>query len=189
MSVLKLIVGLGNPGSRYAETKHNVGFMVLNSMTKKLNLPADRPWKKSHLTEGTFSGQKLVLAKPQTFMNLSGQAVVELLNWYKLDPSVDLLVVYDDLDLPLGKLRLRPQGRSGGHKGIESIIALLGTTWFPRLKVGIGRPPAGWETPDYVLSRFTNEERPHLEESIARAVEVALYWSAEGINAAMNKYN
>jgi PTH1 family peptidyl-tRNA hydrolase len=189
MDHMWLIVGLGNPGERYARTRHNIGFRSVDTLAERHGLTFRPQRANSQLAEGNIYGQRVVLAKPQTYMNLSGQAVVALCNWYKIDPARELLVIYDDLDLPFAKLRIRERGSAGTHNGMRSIVAQLGTTEFPRLRVGIGQPPGKMDAADYVLGRFTPDEEaalPDLLGRIADAVEVIL---REGLTTAMNRYN
>jgi peptidyl-tRNA hydrolase, PTH1 family len=184
-----LIVGLGNPGESYARTRHNVGFQCVSYLAERHRLRFDEHRSKSILASGMIAGQKVVLAKPQTFMNGSGEAVGPLARWYKLDPASELLVIYDELDLPAGTIRLKPAGSAGGHNGMKSIIQHLGTQAFPRLRVGIGRPPQGWQVIDYVLGAWSREqapELPHLYQDVADAVELFI---RDGIDAAMNRFN
>nr|WP_072867463.1 aminoacyl-tRNA hydrolase [Desulfofundulus thermosubterraneus] len=184
-----LVVGLGNPGPEYARTRHNVGFMVVDRLARDLDIKIDRVFLRALVGQGQVAGQRLVLAKPLTYMNRSGEAVTALLNWYKLTPS-QLLVVSDDLDLPTGRLRLRKSGGDGGHKGLRSIIELVGSREFARLRVGIGRPSGSdYQVVDWVLSRFTEEEGPLMEKAVAdasKAIQVAL---TRGLDAAMNLFN
>ncbi|WP_298818876.1 aminoacyl-tRNA hydrolase [Chloroflexus sp.] len=184
-----LIVGLGNPGERYARTRHNIGFRSVETLAERHGLTFRNQRANSEIAEGNIRGQRVALVKPQTYMNLSGQAVAALRAWYKIDPARELLVIYDDLDLPFAKLRLRERGSAGTHNGMRSIVAQLGTTEFPRLRVGIGQPPGKMDAADYVLSRFTPAEEamlPDLLTRIADAVEVVL---SEGVITAMNRYN
>lgn len=184
---MKLIAGLGNPGGQYAETRHNVGFLLLDSLAEDLKLDF-RPKFQGLVAETQISGEKIYLLKPQTFMNLSGRSVRELTQFYKLRPE-DILVVYDDMDLPLGRLRLRNSGSAGGHNGIKSMLAELGTEDFWRLKIGIGRPPAGWDSARYVLSAFTKEDLPALDGVLERGIQAANLWAkGDGVKA-MNEYN
>ncbi len=184
---LKLIVGLGNPGTRYAHSRHNVGFMIVERFAHAHGLGFARRRFNAELAEGEIDGMRTMVAKPQTFMNLSGEAVGKLFKFYKIAPH-DLIVVYDDLDLPLGKMRMRPKGSAGGHHGMESIIARIGTSDFPRLRVGIGRPNPDADI-DHVLSNFEGDERKLMDETFARAADAIDAWLADGINAAMNKFN
>jgi len=193
---MKLIVGLGNPGRGYANNRHNVGFICLNHFAKTQGIRFDKKQGKARIGTGKVAGNEAVLAKPQTYMNLSGQSVGLLIN--KFDISLDdLIVIHDDLDLPLGKIRISRGSGSGGHKGIDSIISSLGSQDFSRLRVGIGRPmvPPG-STPiseddiiAYVLSDFTAEEKQIISQVIPRVSEAIYYLLTEGLTAAMNKYN
>ena len=183
----KLVVGLGNPGRKYARNRHNIGFQCLDRLAEAWGLSFSRRKHKAMLAEGEMAGLKVILAKPQTFMNLSGQAVERLARFYKVPPK-DILVIYDDLDLPVGKIRLRPEGGSGGHKGMKSIMEHLGTQGFPRLRVGIGRPAHG-DPVDYVLDDFAPDERIAIDDARERVVSAVELWLAEGIAAAMNQYN
>lgn len=182
---MRLIVGLGNPGREYAHTRHNVGFDVVDLLAKKRH--ARVLSRQCHSLVGSFEhyGEKILLAKPQTFMNNSGLAVGELLRKHRLEPS-DVLVVYDDLDLPLGKIRIKPQGSSGGHKGMTSIIQHLHSSAFPRVRIGIGR---GGGVVDHVLSRFNRKERQTMDPALQDAADALNMILEEGIEAAMNVYN
>lgn len=184
---IKLIVGLGNPGARYARSRHNVGFMIAEQWARAHDWEFARQRFNAQLAEGNIGETRVMIAKPQTFMNLSGNAVSKLVRFYKIALS-DLLVVYDDLDLPLGKLRLRPKGNAGGHHGMESIIAQLGTSDFPRLRVGIGRPQPDADI-DHVLGAFSDAELAVMEETFRRAVQAIETWLREGIDAAMRRFN
>ena len=184
---MKIVVGLGNPGSEYSGTRHNVGFMAIDELARQWGISS---WKKrNQALVAEFRGSEpVVLIKPQTFMNLSGVAVGELARWYKVSIE-DISVIFDDMDLPLGRLRLRTKGGSGGHRGIESLLTHLGNGNFPRVRIGIDRPPTNWEVVDYVLSSFTSEEQPLLREAITRAAEAAECIVKQGISKAMNVYN
>ena len=178
-----VIVGLGNPGSKYHNTRHNVGFDVIDILAARNNIHVERTKCKAIVGEGIIGGKKAVLCKPQTFMNLSGESVVQLVNWYK--PEYDqLIVIYDDVELPDGKVRFRANGSAGTHNGMRNIVQLLGKTDFPRVRVGIGRPPEKWDLKDYVLMKPENEEikKAMLEgyQKAASAVEVFL---KEGLDA------
>ncbi|MDK2784404.1 MAG: peptidyl-tRNA hydrolase, family [Bacillota bacterium] len=186
---MKLVVGLGNPGREYEETRHNAGFLVVDYLAREEGLTFGSSDFRADLARGRVAGQEVLLAKPQTYMNLSGLAVGPLVRWYKLDPTADLLVVSDDLDLPLGRLRLRARGSHGGHRGLLSIINELGTTDFARLRLGIGRPGEHETAKDKVLGTFTEEEGRILDEVILAAVGAIRTWLAEGTEAAMNRYN
>ncbi len=184
---MKLIIGLGNPGPRYAQNRHNVGYQCIDRLVQRHGLAPPKVMFKAYVTSGRIADTRVVLARPLTFMNLSGQAVRPLLRWYRVELA-DLLVIYDDLDLPLGKIRLRQQGGSGGHKGMRSIIEQLGTEAFPRLRVGIGRPVHG-EPPDHVLSNFTEDESIVMAGALDDAVAAIETFIASGIQAAMNSHN
>jgi PTH1 family peptidyl-tRNA hydrolase len=195
----KMIVGLGNPGPDYARTRHNVGFQIVDLLAERHGLSFDRFQKRARLGVGqlTLRGDtaaphglvhRVILAKPMTYMNASGEAVGPLAAFYKVPPE-DILVVCDDLDLPLGKIRLRPGGGSGGQKGLASISKALGTEEFPRLRVGIGRPPGQMEPTDYVLQRFSAGQEKEMAFSRDRAVDAVETWLTHGIEAAMNQYN
>jgi PTH1 family peptidyl-tRNA hydrolase len=185
--VEKLIVGLGNPGRTYAHNRHNVGFQCLDRLAQDHGLSFTQRRGKASLALGKIADVGVVLARPLTYMNLSGLAVRPLVSFYKLSLE-DILVIYDDLDLPLGTTRLRPEGGSGGHKGMHSIIEALGSQAFPRLRVGIGRPP-GNDAVSYVLSDFTADEQITLESVYERVVAAVELFLREGIEAAMNTYN
>lgn len=183
-----LIVGLGNPGRGYRENRHNVGFMLVDRLAAKLDVRFSRLQSKALVASATYNERKIVLAKPQTFMNLSGQSVQGLIRFYKLSLT-NLLVAHDDLDLPPGTIRIRPDGGAAGQKGMESILERLGTDEFARLRLGIGRPPGQMEAPDYVLQDFSDAEMTAISETLDRAVEAALTFVTEGLDAAMNKFN
>jgi PTH1 family peptidyl-tRNA hydrolase len=183
-----LIVGLGNPGDQYRHTRHNFGFMVIDRLAEKLAVSLKKVKFKALLAETKLDGQALILAKPMTFMNDSGRAVRPLLRFFKVPPD-HLLIVHDDLDLPLGSLRLRPTGSSGGQRGVASIIATLGTQDFPRLRLGISRPPGQMDPVAYVLQNFTPAEAELKEMVLNQAADAALAFIREGMQAAMNQYN
>ena len=195
MDDIRLVVGLGNPGREYAETRHNVGWRVVD----KLAADAGATWQRAakfdaEIAEARVAGRKIVLAKPQTFMNLSGRACVALLHWHKFAPE-QMLVVTDDADLDVGRLRLRLKGSSGGHNGLKSIGELVGTEQFPRVRVGIGRPVRRSEGApenalvDFVLSRFRKEEQAAVDEAVARATAAVACAIERGMDAAMNEFN
>jgi peptidyl-tRNA hydrolase, PTH1 family len=183
----RLIVGLGNPGAKYDRTRHNIGFDLIDQLSKRWQIPvSDQKRFQGMVGEGWVARQKIVLLKPQTFMNLSGQSVRSVLDWYKLEPT-EVLVLYDDLDLPLGKLRIRLSGSAGGHNGMKSIISHLGTPTFPRLRMGIGKSQD--ETISHVLGKFSAAESAIVTDVLqlsADAVELSL---GSGVEKAMNKYN
>lgn len=183
---MKIVVGLGNPGREYAATRHNLGFMVVDAFARRIGAASARPRFRSEIAEGHHAGEKVVLVKPQTYMNLSGHAVREIVGWYRADLA-DLLVVMDELDLPFGGLRLRAEGSAGGHNGLSHVIEQLGTKRIARLRLGIGRGP-GVATAQ-VLSRFSKEEEAALPAVIDAAVECCNLWATEGVLAAMNRCN
>lgn len=183
-----LIVGLGNPGREYADTRHNVGFQIVGRLAEKHALSFSRKQMEALVASGHIAGARVVLAKPQTWMNESGRAVAPLMRFYKVERD-HLLVVYDDLDLPLGALRLRAEGGSGGHKGMKSVIEKLGAQDFPRLRVGIGRPPGRMDPVDYVLQPFGREEMEIVTLTCLRAVEAIETFIQHGIVEAMNRFN
>ena len=184
---MKLVVGLGNPGRRYETTRHNVGFMVADLLAEKLGGAFSKQGHQALLAEGRLAGDKVLIIKPQTFMNLSGQAVVSAMNFYKLTVD-DLLVVYDDLDLETGRLRLRANGSPGGHKGMTSIIQLTGSSQISRIKIGIGRP-GRIPVSDYVLMPFPDDDWQLVRPAVHAAVDAVAEWAQSGIQAAMNKFN
>ncbi len=183
-----LFAGLGNPGREYRDTRHNVGFMVLDRLAEKIGINFSRVEMKSLVTKTDHKGSRLVLAKPQTYMNLCGASVQSLLHYYKVEVP-KLIVIYDEVDLPLGALRIRPGGGSAGHKGVESIIAALGTDEIPRLRVGIGRPPGKKSAANYVLKNFAKNEHELLLITLDKAVDALFMFVEAGLEAAMNHYN
>ncbi|MBR9803097.1 aminoacyl-tRNA hydrolase [bacterium] len=185
---MKVIVGLGNPGGKYEGTRHNVGFEVLYELARKWQASGVTRAHEAEIAEVHVAGEKTLLVAPQTFMNLSGRSVGSLVKFYKVDLE-DLLVISDDLNLPCGQLRLRASGSSGGQKGIRDIIAHLGTEDFPRLRVGIGRPPGRMDVSTFVLKRFLAEERETMDLTVRDAVDAVELWLREGVTAAMNKVN
>lgn len=187
-TLLHILVGLGNFGRQYRNNRHNVGFMVVDGLADKLGVAFSRLESKALVAKTSYKDHRLLLAKPQTYMNRSGQAVGALLRFYKIPPQ-QILVIYDDVDLPLGTLRIRPGGGSAGQKGMQSIIESLGTQDFPRLRVGIDRPPGRMEAADYVLQDFTKDQLDSLPFILSRAVEAALVSISEGLETAMNLYN
>lgn len=183
-----IIVGLGNPGLRYANTRHNIGFITLDMLAEDLGIKVRKTKHKALIGEGTFEGEKVVLAKPQTYMNLSGESVLELRDWYKVENS-DIIVIYDDIDLDVGILRIRSFGSAGTHNGMRSIIQLLQSQDFPRVRLGIGKAPTDWELKDYVLSTFREEELPPLKDACERAVEGIKLIMTRGTEYAMSRCN
>ena len=184
----RVIVGLGNPGSQYAQTRHNAGFWFVDRIAEDHSITLTRRHRSALIGEGVIEGHSVVIAKPRTFMNNSGQAIAYLLARYKVSPQ-ELLVVHDDLALPLGKVRLRPGGSAGGHKGMVSIIEGVGTQDFPRLRLGIGQPTEGSDQVQYVLSPMSEDERKATDEAIGRAAQAVFTLLAEGITVAMNRLN
>jgi PTH1 family peptidyl-tRNA hydrolase len=183
-----LLVGLGNPGREYRETRHNAGFMVIDRLSEQLGFGLSRVQSKALIGQGKLGEARVILAKPQTYMNLSGQAVASLLRFYKL-PHSRLLVIHDDIDLPFGTIRMRPGGGSGGQKGLASIIQQLGTQEFPRLRVGVGRPSGRMDPADHVLQTFSPAERELLLAVLKTAVEASLSFVKDGLSQAMNQFN
>lgn len=185
---MKLVVGLGNPGSEYAKTKHNVGFMVIDAIASEVE---HTPWKmqdKAEICTFTLDGEKIMLVKPQTFMNLSGEAIGPLMRFYKLSPE-DVYCVYDDMDLPVGKIRIRLNGSAGGHNGIKSLISHLGSEEFPRFRIGIGRPLPQWTVVDHVLAPFDSERKEAAEKGVTEMAKAVLGTLEVGLDKGMNKYN
>ena len=183
-----LLIGLGNPGREDRDTRHNVGFMFIDRLAVRLDARGMKVQSKAIVTNAAYLERKLILAKPQTYMNLSGQSAQGLLNFYKI-PVENMLVAHDDLDLPFGTIRIRPKGGPGGQKGMASTIEQLGTNGFPRLRIGIGRPPGRMDPAAYVLQNFSRDEFKALSEIIDRAADAALEFVVNGVNMAMNKYN
>lgn len=183
-----LIAGLGNPGKGYRETRHNIGFMTVDRIAERLDTAFTRTQSKALITDARYLDQRIYLAKPQTFMNASGQAVGALLKFYKIHLK-NLLVAYDDVDLPFETIRMKPSGGSAGHRGMEHIIQQLGTQAFPRLRLGVGRAYGSKQAADYVLKPFSKEEREFLSIYLDRAADAALAYITDGIQQAMTKYN
>ena len=184
-----IIVGLGNPTRKYEGTKHNVGFDTIDYLVDEYNIPSSGLGHKAMYGKGLLPGQKVLLAKPMTYMNLSGESVRELVNYYKIDPEQELIVVYDDISLEPGQVRIRKKGSAGGHNGIKNIIANLGTDKFQRIKIGVGEKPKEWDLADYVLSPFSRQERAQVDEAIAHAAKALELMVAGETDAAMNEYN
>lgn len=188
MDKLVLVIGLGNPGTRYENTRHNVGFCTIDLLASKYGIKVSKLKHKALLGDGMIEGQRVVLVKPQTFMNLSGESVRELVEWYKV-PVDSVIVIYDDIDLALGKIRIRPGGSSGTHNGMRSVIYQLQDDSFPRIRIGVGRPPEEWNLVDFVLGSFGGEERPVIKESIIKAADAVAAIISSGTDTAMNKFN
>lgn len=185
---MKIVVGLGNPGRKYAETRHNIGFAVVAEAARRWSDGKPRSKFRCEMIEAVVGMQRLLLVSPITYMNLSGSGVQPLMQFYKT-PLEDLLVVCDDLNLPLGKIRIRKQGSSGGQKGLQDIIRRLGSEEIARLRIGIGCPPENWSGADYVLSKFTSEEQQTVDTAIRDAADALQVWAEEGIDTAMNRFN
>jgi PTH1 family peptidyl-tRNA hydrolase len=185
---MKLIVGLGNPGSEYRETRHNVGFLVIDELARRWNTERSREQFESLVAKTFAGGQQVMLAKPLTFMNLSGHAVANLAGYYKIEPA-DVFVIADDVALPLGRLRARREGGAGGHNGLKSVIAQLGTEGFPRLRVGVGRGDDRRDLADHVLSRFEPDEHETVKAALLRAADATEMFLSDGIERVMNAFN
>jgi peptidyl-tRNA hydrolase, PTH1 family len=185
---MKLIVGLGNPGKQYEYTRHNAGFMVIDQLARMLGTELNQIKFKGLVGETRVGAEKLILLKPMTYMNLSGESLIQAVQFFKIDPK-QILVVYDDLDTPTGQIRLRMKGSSGGHNGIKSIVHHLGTEQFDRIRVGIGRPAPGKKVVDYVLENFGAEEKKDLEAAVLKSADAAKLWLTEPFEQVMNKFN
>ena len=184
-----LIAGLGNPGRQYEKTRHNMGFDTIDELIERHRIPQGGIAHKAMYGKGMIAGEKVLAVKPLTYMNLSGEAIREYVNYYKMDPETELIVIYDDIDLDPGQIRIRKKGSAGGHNGIKSIIAQIGTQNFYRVKVGVGAKPKGWDLADYVLGRFSSEERELVDKAICDAADAVEMILKDGIEAAMNHYN
>ena len=184
-----IIAGLGNPDRQYEGTRHNVGFDVIDRIAEKYNIAVDTKKHRAYIGKGIIQGQKVILAKPQTYMNLSGESIRSLVDYYKIDEENELLVIYDDISLDVGQLRIRAKGSAGGHNGIKNIIAHLGTQVFPRIKVGVGEKPKGYDLADYVLGHFSKAEKERMDEGYDSAVRAAELIVSGEITEAMNEFN
>ena len=184
-----IIVGLGNPTKEYHNTRHNIGFDVIDKLADMYSISVLEKKHKALVGKGIINGQKVILAKPQTYMNLSGESVRELVDYYKIDEETELVIIYDDISLDVGQLRIRKKGSAGGHNGIKSIIQHLGTDVFPRIKMGVGEKPKGYDLADYVLGHFKKEERIIMDESIITASKAIELMVIDEIGEAMNQYN
>ncbi|HOQ00338.1 MAG TPA: aminoacyl-tRNA hydrolase [Acetivibrio clariflavus] len=185
---LSVVIGLGNPGPRYENTRHNVGFDTVDLLSKKHNIDVTKVKHKALIGDGNIGGHRVLLVKPQTFMNLSGESVREIIEWYKV-PVENIIIIYDDIDLPVGKIRIRPKGSAGTHNGMRSVIYQIQSEDFPRIRIGIDKPPQNWDLADFVLSKFSTDERKSVEEAIANAAEAVEVILNSGIDKAMNRYN
>ena len=184
-----IIVGLGNPERKYDGTRHNIGFSAVTALADAAGISMDMRKHKAVCGKGYLEGQKVILAMPQTYMNLSGESVRELVDYYKVDPETELIVIYDDIDLAVGKLRIREKGSAGGHNGMKNIISHLGTQEFVRVRVGIGKKPDRMDLADYVLSRFGKDELPEIKAGCDNACDAIALILKDSAAAAMNKYN
>lgn len=184
-----IIVGLGNPSKEYEGTRHNAGFEVIDRIADKYNISVDTKKHRALIGKGIIGGQKVILAKPQTFMNFSGESVRSLLDYYKVDEEQEFIVIYDDISLDNGQIRIRAKGSAGGHNGIKNIIAHLGGQVFPRVKVGVGEKPSKYDLADYVLGHFSKEEQVLMDEGYAHAVHAVEMILEGDISSAMNEYN
>ena len=184
-----IIVGLGNPGTAYAGTRHNIGVDTIPALADRYNISVDARKHKAVIGTGVIEGNKVILAMPQTFMNLCGESVRELVDYYKVDLETELIVVYDDISQDVGNLRLRKKGSAGGHNGIKNIISHLGTNVFQRIKIGVGEKPKGWDLSDYVLGHFSREEEPVIREVLKTAADACGVIMNEGMDTAMNYFN
>lgn len=185
---MKLVVGLGNPGRRYEGTRHNVGYAVLAELARRHADGTPRSSFQGEVLEAGLDGVKALLLSPTTYMNASGASVQAAVGFYKL-PLEHLLVVCDDLNLPLGKIRVRGKGSAGGQKGLEDVIRRLGTEEFARLRIGIGGPPEGWDATGFVLGKFTADEKMEIDQAVARASDAVVVWARDGVDCCMNRYN
>ena len=183
-----LIAGLGNPSKTYEGTRHNVGFSMIDALADAFQIDVTTKKHKAIVGRGVIEGMKVILAKPQTYMNLSGESIREIADFYKIDPE-NMIIIYDDINLDVGRLRIRKKGSAGGHNGIKNIIAHLGTDVFPRIKVGIGEKPQGWDLADYVLSKYSKEEQQALREASDDVIGAVKLMVMDNIDAAMNQYN
>ena len=183
-----LIAGLGNPSRTYEGTRHNIGFTMIDAIGNKFGIDVTTKKHKALVGRGMIDGMRVILAKPQTYMNLSGESIREITDFYKIEPE-NIIIIYDDISLDVGQRRIRKKGSAGGHNGVKNIIAHLGTQEFPRIKVGIGNKPEGWDLADYVLSKYTKAEQEALEEASEGVIGAVKLMLADDIEAAMNKYN
>jgi len=185
---MKLIVGLGNPGKQFEQTRHNVGFAVIDELSDRLGIELDKTKHKGIYGMGTILGNKVLILKPLTYMNLSGECIRPVMDYYNIGIE-DVMVIYDDLDLPVGKIRIRTKGSAGGHNGIKSTVANLGTQQFNRIRIGIDRPKNGMQITDYVLGRFTEEEKNSVKESVEKSASACEKWLNTPILQVMNDFN
>lgn len=184
-----VIVGLGNPGKKYEKTRHNIGFNVIDAMADKYNIRVKERKHQALVGSGFIEGQKVMLVKPTTYMNKSGDSVSDVLDYYKLDPESELIVIYDDISLEPGNIRIRKKGSAGGHNGIKDIIAMIDTQNFMRVKVGVGEKPARWDLADYVMGSFSQDDKGKIDEAIQDAISAAVLMMQGQVDKAMNNYN
>ncbi|MBP3678392.1 MAG: aminoacyl-tRNA hydrolase [Agathobacter sp.] len=184
-----VIVGLGNPGKKYENTRHNAGFISLDALANKYGISISEKKHKALCGTGIIEGNKVLLVKPETFMNLSGESVRSVMDFYKIDPEEDMLVIYDDISLAPGNIRIRKKGSAGGHNGIKSIIAHTGTQNFMRIKVGVGEKPSGWDLADYVLGHFSEEDNTKIKEIMPDVIQAATLMVQGDVDKAMNDFN
>ena len=183
-----LIAGLGNPSKNYEGTRHNIGFTMIDAIGEKFGIDVTTKKHKALVGRGIIDGMRVILAKPQTYMNLRGESIREIADFYKIEPE-NIIIIYDDISLDVGRLRIRKKGSAGGHNGIKNIIAHLGTQEFPRIKVGIGNKPEGWDLADYVLSKYSKAEQEALKEASDDVIGAVRLMIMDDIDAAMNRYN
>ncbi len=184
-----IIVGLGNPGKDYDNTRHNIGFMVIDEAAEKYHISVNEKKHKAIIGKGFIAGQKVILVKPQTFMNLSGESVRDIIDYYKIDEKTELIVISDDISLDVGAIRVRKKGSAGGHNGLKNIILHLGHDEFRRIRMGVGEKPSGYDLADYVLGHFSKDEKAQIEESVKKAVDALEVIITDGPDAAMNQFN
>lgn len=185
---MKMIVGLGNPGKQYEGTRHNIGFHVIDELSNRLNIPLNQSKFNGMYGTGYIGTEKVMLLKPLTYMNLSGECIIPMMNYFDVEDE-ELVVIYDDLDLQAGKLRLRQKGSAGGHNGIKSIIQHLGTQEFNRIRIGVDRPKNGMKVPDYVLSNFTEDEKPEINLAVKKSADACEQWFTKSFLEVMNVFN
>lgn len=184
-----IIAGLGNPTKEYEGTRHNVGFQVIDKIADKYNISVDGKKSRAYVGKGIIAGQKVLLVKPQTYMNLSGESIRGLVDYYKIDPETELLVIYDDISLNPGQIRIRKKGSAGGHNGMKNIISHLGSDVFARIKVGVGEKPKGYDLADYVLGHFSKDDKVLMEDGYEKAIKATEQILMDEMDAAMNEYN
>lgn len=184
-----VIAGLGNPGTKYENTRHNIGFMVIDAVAEKNHISVTEKKHRALIGKGMIGGERALLVKPQTFMNLSGESIREIIDYYKIEEKTELIVISDDISLPPGALRIRKKGSAGGHNGLKNIILHLGHDEFQRIRLGVGEKPSGYDLADYVLGHFNEEDRALIRESVEQAAEAVEVMMVEGADRAMNRFN